>query len=127
MKKLKSVLLANAAFSVLTGASTLFFSNAIAKFFSIESPNILSIIGSGLLLFGIYVAFIAIKKTDQQKESKVISYADFTWVISSIVLLIVNPYDFTSAAMVAFSSIAIIVLSFGLLQVRYNKQKAPLK
>jgi hypothetical protein len=121
MNKLKTVLLSNALFSITTGLTAILMNNYVGSFFSYQEPIVFYILGFGLLAFGSYVAFTAIRRIHKKKEIKTISFADFGWVIGSIILLTINPVDFSFEAISVISIIAIIVLTFGLLQQKYSQ------
>jgi len=93
----------------------------MGSFFSYQEPILFYILGFGLIGFGSYVAFTAFRRIDNKKEIKTISFADFGWVIGSIILLTINPVDFSVEAISVISIIALIVLTFGLLQQKYNQ------
>ena len=120
MKKLKNVLITNAIFSILSGLIGVILSGQLAIFLAVENHYIILGIGVGLVLFGFDVLNVALKKSNSKKRVGGIIIADLAWVFGSVLLLIIRPVDFSTSAMMLIALIAVIVLTFGLLQHKYQ-------
>ena len=108
-------LLGNATFSTLSGIAFLVAAPGLAKFAGMAHPNILRIIGAGLLLFAADLIFTALRGI---KPAKVLIFiaGDFAWVIGTILLLTLAPQALSPQGRWAAGAIAAVVLVFGLLQ-----------
>lgn len=120
MKNLKTTLMANAIFSFSSGLIATIFSAELSNFLSIENPIILIGVGIGLVLFGVDVFYVSMKKWQSKKRVAGIIIADFAWVAVSIALLLIRPFPFSANAMYLIGGLAAIVLTFGLLQKKFS-------
>lgn len=119
--KLKKVLLSNALFSIISGASMLVFNSKATELFGLENGLIFYILGPGLILFGLDVAFVAKKKLENKKQVFAISLMDFSWALASATILFTTAFKLTQIGYELVGLVAFIVLLFGVLQLKFNR------
>ena len=115
MKLLKFALIGNAGFSILCGLFLSLAPKYIARVFQSTTYLPFLVIGLGLLYFA-YTIMIEIKP---QRRNKVlwIILQDLLWVVGSTAILVTRPFEISSVGYHWIAWIAVIVLSFALLQV----------
>lgn len=117
MKSLKTALMLNAVFSLVTGIILVFSSGPIAQIFSVSQGRPFFFLGFGLILFASIVFNIGRQKQIEPFQAYIISAQDLIWVLASILLLIFDPFQFSKAGNVIIAVVALIVLAFALMQV----------
>lgn len=117
MKSLKKALTFNAVFSLATGFILVFGSGPIAQTFNISQDGPFFYLGFGLILFASTVFYIGHQNPIEPFHAYIISAQDFIWVLASILLLIFDPFQFSTAGNVMITVVALIVLAFALFQV----------
>ncbi|SEL52254.1 hypothetical protein SAMN04487910_2713 [Aquimarina amphilecti] len=120
MNKLQEALRINAIFSSLSGLIMILLNQKIAKLFGTSNNTIFWIIGLILIYFGSTIWY-EIKK--QRKPAVIwIIIQDYTWVLGSIILIIIDPFKITEAGNLIIGIIALIVLYMGINQmINLNK------
>ncbi len=113
---LRNTLLANAAFSAISGLSFILFAGIVKNFLGWSSIWILPAIGIGLLGFAFIVYQNA--KSSQLSSSRISSIlvADIVWVILSVAILVTNIVPLTLEGKWAVGILADIVATFALLE-----------
>jgi ribosome-associated toxin RatA of RatAB toxin-antitoxin module len=116
MNKLQKYLTANAIFSTLTGIIAIAFQEHVEKIFTVKPSNFFFILGILLILFALTIV-VEIKK---QRALPIlwITTQDMMWVISSIVVIIWNPFDIPTEGNIIIGAVAIVVLLLGFGQAR---------
>lgn len=114
--RLRIILKANALFSLVSGLSMILFSNQIMAFLNISPSIVLELIGFGLLFFVLLLTFAVYKNKLSKNLVYIIIALDITWVISSVIILIFDPFTISILGNVAIVLIAMIVSLFALLQ-----------
>ncbi len=113
---LRNVLLANAAFSAISGLSFILFTEAFSNFLGWSNIWILPAIGIGLLGFAFIVYQNAMNtQVNSAKISSIIT-ADIVWVILSVIILVTNVVSLTPEGKWAVGILADTVATFALLQ-----------
>ena len=112
---LRKVLLANAGFSILTGATLIAGAGPLSEIFAGVHPWLLRGIGIGLLLFAADILATCRNREVSRGKALYFSYGDFGWVGGSVVLLLAAPLSALAASVVLGA--ALIVLVFGIAQV----------
>ncbi len=120
MNILKSSLLANASFSILTGLTLLLLNGKMIALFGLSSGTVFFILGAGLLLFAATVGIEAQKM--RPAKVKFIIVQDALWVIASLAILLTKPFAITSTGYTLIGVVAFIVLLFGIGQSYGLKQ-----
>ena len=121
-QKLRNVLKANAAFSMLSGTAMLLFGNMIANWMNISNTTILIIIGSGLILFGGFVWYQSNLQNIKPMEIKAIIIQDWLWVIGSIVIIGLQLFQINFQGYILIGVIALIVGDFAFFQNYFLKR-----
>ena len=121
MNELQKSLKYNAIFSSISGLIMILFNNQIAKLFGTSNNSVFWIVGLILIYFTITIWY------EIRKQRKIailwIIIQDFLWVIGSIILILLNPFDITSLGNLIIGFIAFIVLLMGLTQTRALNKK----
>ena len=121
MNELQKTLKYNAIFSSISGLIMILFNNQIAELFGISNNSVFWIVGLILIYFTITIWY------EIRKQRKIavlwIIIQDFLWVIGSVILILLNPFDITSLGNLIIGIIAFIVLLMGLNQTRALNKK----
>lgn len=126
---LKKILGFNTTFSVMNGIAMLMWPKSLAgilfiaefELFGLSGAETLQILAIGLIVFATYVGFVAFKLPRLIGQVKLIIAADWSWVISTILLFIFTSSIFSTLGMVFFAIVAAIVAGFALKQSRCLK------
>ncbi|MCI0709366.1 MAG: hypothetical protein L0154_04310 [Chloroflexi bacterium] len=113
---LKTALRGNALFSVISAVVTLVTSGSVAEFMGVEDNLPFIILGVGLVLWAVDVYFVSSQDPIRPDYVKMIIGGDLLWVAGSAVLLLFDPFDFSTAGMWAVLVVADIVLTFAIVQ-----------
>lgn len=115
MNKLQKALKANALFSSISGIIMILLNSQIAHLFGTNNNTVFWIVGLILIYFTITIWY-EIKK--QRKLAVLwIIIQDYTWVIGSFLLIIINPFQITQIGNFIIGIIALIVLCMGINQM----------
>jgi len=114
MNKLQKSLRLNAIFSGISGITLIVLNKQIANLFETTNTTVFWVIGIVLLFFASTIIYEIIK----QRPIAVlwIIIQDFLWVIGSIALIAVNPFEISKAGNSTIAIIAFIVLFMGINQ-----------
>ena len=113
---LRSALLGNSIFSLLSGLDFVLFSRPISKFIGNTAPTVILVLGIILIAFAAELYLLSrVEKINRFLVWAVI-ISDVLWVIASAVLIFTDLVQFTSAGNWALAVIADIVLVFAILQ-----------
>jgi len=114
MNRLQKSLRINAIFSSVSGIVLIAFSQSIAKLFDTTNNAVFWIVGIVLLLFASTIFYEVIK----QRPLAVlwIIMQDFLWVLGSIFMVAVNPFEISKTGNLTVAVIALIVLFMGINQ-----------
>ena len=113
---LKNALRINAIFSSLCAVLILLFSVQIANLMGQFPYSILIALAIGLISFVILILSISENKKLDVKQAKIITFMDLSWVISSIILVILGSQWFTSNGIAIILIVAAIVGLLSLFQ-----------
>lgn len=122
---LKNALLTNAVFSTLGGIVCLTANDLLTEFMGVANGLYLYILGVGLVIFGLDVAFTATRKTLNPLFIKMIIGADISWVVASILLITLMPQLFSFTGIVLIEVVALAVGVFAVLQTIGLKRISP--
>ncbi|AUP78321.1 type II toxin-antitoxin system RatA family toxin [Flavivirga eckloniae] len=111
MNILQIALLGNGIFSLTTGLFLLIFKNRVARWFGQEKSLAFLIIGLGLLYFS-YSIFEQLKNPELGAVFYII-VQDLIWVLASIVILLIKPFNITVLGNQIITGVAFVVLFFG--------------
>lgn len=105
----------NMIFSSVSGSILILLHKQIANLFGVQNATPFWVIGIALLYFAGTIWYET--KKLRNKAIIWISIQDFLWVLGSIYLLLWNPFQITTTGNYIIGTVAIIVLSMGILQV----------
>lgn len=114
---LRWALLSNAAFSGLSALTLFVSTDAVSQLIGIESVIVLRLIGAALLLFALDLLHQATRRRLATWRALYASFADFTWVVGSLLLVIFAPGLLSSSGVLILLVIAAAVLAFGSWQI----------
>jgi Polyketide cyclase / dehydrase and lipid transport len=114
---LKSALLSNALFSMLSGLIFIMFGQPIAQLIGLGEAVIYHIVGIGLLGFASFVAWVGMQKPINTWLAALISMTDFLWVAGTILLVLLAFGALQPMGIFALLMIAAMVLFFGVRQL----------
>ncbi|MCP4420993.1 MAG: hypothetical protein GY805_30655 [Chloroflexi bacterium] len=114
---LRRALQANALFSLTTGTAFVVASGAVARFIGADIPSyIVLIVGLGLLPFGYMIYRLTAQANIPAKEAGTITVMDVSWVVGSVLLLVLGWSLFSVAGRWLIGLQAEAVATFALLQ-----------
>jgi len=115
MNKLQKSLKINALFSSISGLVLILLNEPIAKIFGTSNNTVFLIVGLILIYFALTIWYEIIK---QRKLAVIwIIIQDYTWVLGSLILIILNPFKITLTGNLIIGIIALIVLYMGINQM----------
>jgi len=106
------ILKLNATFSSLVGLDLIVFNDTFMSWMGISHALILPLVGVGLILFGLFVAFAAMKRTFSLSLLKGIIVQDISWVLAC---LVVAPFNLLGLSSLGNGLILLSALLVGLL------------
>lgn len=112
---LSRLLVSNGTFCFTSGIIFTLAADPLAGFLS-TLPIVMTILGSGLILYGAFITFMATRPVITRKFTLFTIFADSAWVLLSILLLVLPIFTFTSQAKWAIGITAICVDTFATLQ-----------
>ena len=114
MNSLQRSLTANTIFSLFSGIILLLLAPYLTSLFGLSDPTAFWIIGGGLILF----AFSVYRQVKLQKPMGVLAIIvqDLLWVIGSIVLLVLNPFQISPTGNLMIGLVALVVLGLAMAQ-----------
>ena len=124
-QRLRVVLRANAAFSLLGGIIALTTGPWVSERFGIDHVLITRLLGAGLVVFAADVAFVSRRSEPKLlAETALVSAADFMWVAATVVVLLAG--ILSTVGVVVASVIGLAVADFGVTQLWFrSKALAP--
>ena len=111
---LRSALVANVAFSVISGTLMILGAGPLGRLLGFEEPFLLAAIGGGLLIFAAGVLHNARRESVNRLEALATIVGDLAWVAGSVLVIVAGPLSTTGNWLVAI--VADVVLVFALLQ-----------
>jgi hypothetical protein len=113
---LRSALLGNSIFSLLSGLDFVLFSRPVAAFLGLSSPIVILVLGVILIVYAYVVFSQARTQPLDQSFARFAIVADLLWVIGSAVLIFTDLVAFTTAGKWTIAIIADVVLVFAIAQ-----------
>lgn len=104
----------NALFSFLSGSYLFLFSDFFTKVILVGNSPLYQTIGGVLMAFGLLVFTQALKP--RHTMVLFIIFQDMLWVLGSAFLLIFRPFDISGTGLLIMALVALVVLSFAILQ-----------
>jgi hypothetical protein len=115
MKTLKYALTINAVFSGLSGSCLILFNNRFQEWFEARNFQFYPL-GIGLIIFAGMVFYSTVKHLNNRGKIIGIILADILWVVSSLIIVALRPFDISTLGYAIIGIVAIIVLTFAILQ-----------
>lgn len=122
MGNLKKYLLINSLFSAFSGLVMLFFATPLNEFFNIQIPYILPIIGSNLLVFSLFVGYVAQKQLHNKTLVNIISGLDGLWVLGSIAIVLLQVFNLSKNGYIVIALVALWIAFLGYKQHQFNQK-----
>ncbi|OUS28831.1 hypothetical protein A9Q99_10610 [Gammaproteobacteria bacterium 45_16_T64] len=116
--QLKRVLLSNSVFSIFCAIDLLLFTESVASLIGNIEPIYLQVVGIGLIVWSVDLAWVATRKHINTTLVKMIIVADLGWVLGTAALLFGLPNQFNDFGVLSLILVASAVLVFALLQVK---------
>ncbi len=113
---LRSAFLGNSIFCFLSGLDFVLFSRQVNEFLGLSSPEIILVLGVGLMAYALVVYTQSRKQPLNLRFARFAIMADLLWVVGSAVLIFSSTNTFTMAGKWAIAIIADIVLVFAIIQ-----------
>lgn len=118
-QKVRNTLKANSRFSILSGLTMSLLSGTVAEWLGIEPTWIIIAVGVGLLGFAASVYYTATRDPLPEGQVKFIIVQDWLWVAGSAIILLLNPFGFSSSGLWITGIVALIVAIFAIGQQRW--------
>lgn len=118
MNTLRNVLRGNVIFSLLSGLLMLLAAGSVANFMDVDATWPFYALGVGLFLWAADVYLVSAQENINPRYVWGIIAGDLSWVIGSALILLFDPFDFSTEGKWAILIIADIVLTFAALQYR---------
>lgn len=115
MIPLRTVLRANSAFSLLSGAVLLFGALALDDLLGLPAGWIAAI-GAGVVAFGVLVRRLSEPDPVPRRSAWFVIGADVSWVLATAVVIVVFPDLLTDTGTWVFGIIGLLVLDFAVMQ-----------
>lgn len=117
---LRTALNVNAGFSFFSGAVMLTFNDGLQSAFGFDNDWVFPIVGLHLMVFGVFVAFVAKRKHEHKGLVSTITLLDLGWVIGSTVLVLFQPFGLNPLAHLIISGVAGWIGLLAFLQWKYR-------
>lgn len=117
MKRLKFALTFNAIFSLVTGLLLVTMPDYISQLFGVTHGASFFYLGLSLVLFSIIVLYVSRQRHIHILYALIISLLDLIWVLASLIILILDPFQFKMTGDVIIAAVALIVLSIAIMQL----------
>lgn len=115
-KLLRTALLGNSIFCLLSGLDFVLFSRPVASFLGLSSPSVILVLGIVLVAYSLVAYSQSRTQPLNLSFARFAVLADLLWVIGSAALIFTNLVDFSTAGKWAIAIIADIVLVFAIAQ-----------
>jgi len=116
MNQVQKSLLINALFSGFSGITLVTLSKHIARLFNISNSSVFCIIGITLIFFSMAIIY-EIKRQNLVGILSII-IQDYIWVLGSIILLIIQPFEISKDGNSIIGVVALVVLFMAINQAK---------
>ncbi len=120
--KLRWVLKANAAFSLVSGVTLILAHSAISELMEVRSPEVLLYVGIGLVLFSATVFQAGLRKNISVKQVQSVIVQDWAWVAGSAVIIGLQAWELSHLGYWMITGVALLVADFAIFQMRFLKR-----
>ena len=118
-QKLRGILRANAAFSLLSGLTLIIAHTSLSNLMGVKSVAVLLYLGIGLVLFSTMVFHAAWRKVMSSKQVWSIVLQDGVWVVASGVIVGIEAWGLNTKGYWLIGGVAILVANFAIFQMRF--------
>jgi hypothetical protein len=120
---LRKTLLSNAIFSFLSGLLMVVLNNWLSSFIGVPYPIILIAIGSGLIIFSLWLFSLALKQDIQIMIIGSVVIMDLIWVVGSVILVIAQLLTSQGNSLcLALASVVFILALLQIIGIRKSKR-----
>ncbi len=116
---LQKILFINAGFSVVSASSILLFPTTISTLMGFSDALWLQLVAIALVFFAVLVSFVALQKTTDSIWVNFIIIQDVLWVLGSIALIAIRPWNISISGIVLISAVAAIIALFAWIQHKH--------
>ena len=116
VRLLRRALQTNALFSAISGAGMLLAAGPVARLLGLGGTLPIMLLGADLLLFAAWVAYESAQPTLRVRRARVILALDIAWVVASALILVLDPFGFSTEGKWAVAAVADIVAVFALVE-----------
>ena len=116
MNLLKFALRFNSIFSLITGLPLVMSGDSVARLFGVEEALAFTLLGIGLIGFSIGVFAVSWQKPIRPLSVFIIIILDLGWILATIPLLLLNPFEFTETGNILVAGVGLVVFIVALLQ-----------
>ena len=121
MNALKRYLAINSGFSAICGITMLVFSSGLHSFFDIQNEYVFPVIGINLIVFSVFVWFVAQKQLTNRILVNLISGLDALWVLGSLIIILLGLFDLSRNGIILIGVVAVWIAFLGYKQFKNNK------
>lgn len=107
LKQLKAYLFTNGIFSGLSGLILLIFTGKISNLFNILHKYVIPVIGVSLLLFALFLSYVAARQLNKTRLVDLIVILDVLWVAGSAMIIILGLFTLSQAGYIILGVVAI--------------------
>lgn len=115
-QRLRTILYGNSAFSIISATLFIALSKPLAIGMNVPNPDALIYLGFAVLVFAFFVGYTASQKLLKKELVKTVITLDFSWVVGSVIVIALNPFNLNTNGLLAVTVVGIFVLLFGLFQ-----------
>ncbi len=108
---------ANAIFSGMSGALLVLAGSAIAPLVGLESAGLIAAIGTGLLVYGGVLFYVARQSVPARRDVLTFIALDVAWVLGSVLLLLLAWRQLPTTGRWLIAVLAVVVEGFATLQL----------
>jgi hypothetical protein len=121
MQQLKKYLLINSAFSAISGLFLAFASSTANWLMGVSNTIVLPIIGINLLVFSLFVYYVAMKQLKNKTLVNLITGLDFAWVVGSLIIVFSQLFGLCNPGYIITLLVSIWIGYLGWMQFKYNR------
>lgn len=105
---LRNALLFNAVFSLACALPLLLMPATVAAFLGDVPAMLCLVLGVGLLVFALEVAWVATRKPVSQTYARLITYADLAWVVATPVVMLAASSQLSGWGQIVLLDVALV-------------------
>ncbi|MFT5725386.1 MAG: hypothetical protein ACI9JN_002511 [Bacteroidia bacterium] len=122
MNHLKKYLIINSAFSSFSGILLIFAASSLNALFAISNTLILPFVGANLLVFSLFVYYVAVRQLKNKSLVNLITSLDLAWVIGSLIIVLGQLFSLSIIGYIIILVVSFWIGYLGWMQFKYNRQ-----